>query len=680
GFFLGEVILPFGAVVGLTVLWAGRRAGWGAGAIWAALAVLGQAAVLTVIQAGPRVWYQHLRLGADLFESVRPVAVAVLVLQAVVVAWAGRDVAAAAVRALLGGGRLRTLLIVATFVLTAATLSRDLVFYAGELVVAALLQALQLWTVALAAARVPATVADRWGARLDRAPPGEGWVVALSLVVVAVTAALNAFSYEATPHVPDELVYLIHARTFAAGLIDLPLPPVPAGFELDLMTVDPDRWFSPVPPGWPAVLAIGVALGAPSWVNPVLSGLAVWLTARVVRLVYPDARVAWWSAVLLALSPWFLFQGMNYMTHAVSLVAALAAAFCVGRTVRDGAAAWLLPGGLAIGMVGLIRPFEGLLVAVVLGLWTLCSGARGPVTRIVRTTVLAAGTLAMTAVQFPYNRALTGHPLRFPIMDYTDRMYGPGSNALGFGPDRGLGWVGLDPLPGHGLPDVLINANLNLFQLNIELLGWSVGSLLGLLALVGVGRWVKRDWAVFGAAAWVAGAHSFYWFAGGPDFGARYWYLMIVPLIVLTVRGVLELSTRWHPGRVGLATAILLVGTVALFTPWRAVDKYHHYREMRPDVRRLAEAAGFGEDALVLVRGQLDPDYQSAAYLNPIDLEGPGPLYAWDRSPEVRRALLDAYPDRAIWLVDGPTVTGRGFELVDGPIRDRTGLEADIAR
>ncbi|MBT8404662.1 MAG: hypothetical protein KJP18_12440, partial [Gemmatimonadetes bacterium] len=134
GFFLGEVILPFGAVVGLTVLWAGRRAGWGAGAIWAALAVLGQAAVLTVIQAGPRVWYQHLRLGADLFETVRPVAVAVLVLQAVVVAWAGRDVAAAAVRALLGGGPLRTLLIVATFVLTAATHSRDLVYYAGELV------------------------------------------------------------------------------------------------------------------------------------------------------------------------------------------------------------------------------------------------------------------------------------------------------------------------------------------------------------------------------------------------------------------------------------------------------------------------------------------------------------------------------------------------------------------
>ena len=69
-------------------------------------------------------------------------------------------------------------------------------------------------------------------------------------------------------------------------------------------------------------------------------------------------------------------------------------------------------------------------------------------------------------------------------MQYTDLHYGPGTNALGFGPNRGLGWGGLDPLPGHGPLDVVVNANLNGTGVNVELLGWATGSLLPLLLLV----------------------------------------------------------------------------------------------------------------------------------------------------------------------------------------------------
>ena len=36
-----------------------------------------------------------------------------------------------------------------------------------------------------------------------------------------------------------------------------------------------------------------------------------------------------------------------------------------------------------------------------------------------------------------------------------------GTNDLGFGANRGLGWSGLDPFPGHGVLDVIVNAALN---------------------------------------------------------------------------------------------------------------------------------------------------------------------------------------------------------------------------
>ena len=78
---------------------------------------------------------------------------------------------------------------------------------------------------------------------------------------------------------------------------------------------------------------------------------------------------------------------------------------------------------------------------------------------------------------------------------------------------------------------------------------------------------------------------------------------------------------------------------------------------------------GSFDGALVLVQGYRHPDYASAAAYNPVDLRGAEPVYAWDRSPEVRRAVLLAYVDRPVWVVEGPTVTGAGYRVARGPLR-----------
>ncbi|HET9532885.1 MAG TPA: hypothetical protein VFQ92_21195, partial [Blastocatellia bacterium] len=61
-------------------------------------------------------------------------------------------------------------------------------------------------------------------------------------------------------------------------------------------------------------------------------------------------------------------------------------------------------------------------------------------------------------------------------------------------------------------------------------------------------------------------------------------------------------------------------------------------------------------------------DYASAAIYNPLDLRADAPIYAWDESPEVRSQVLEAYRDRPVWIVDGHSITGRGFEVVKGPL------------
>jgi hypothetical protein len=57
---------------------------------------------------------------------------------------------------------------------------------------------------------------------------------------------------------------------------------------------------------------------------------------------------------------------------------------------------------------------------------------------------------------------------------------------------------------------------------------------------------------------------------------------------------------------------------------------------------------------------------------NPIDLHADATIYAWDRSADVRDALIRAYPDRPVWVIDGPTRTHGAFKIVEGPLPPRT--------
>ena len=166
----------------------------------------------------------------------------------------------------------------------------------------------------------------------------------------------------------------------------------------------------------------------------------------------------------------------------------------------------------------------------------------------------------------------------------------------------------------------------------------------------------------------ISGAYSFYWFSGGPDFGARYWYLMLVPLVVLTARGIQFLEgTVVRTPVVMVAVLSLCFFTLVNYFPWRAIDKYHHYRGMRPDIRYLQKEYNF-EKSLVLIRGDQQPDYASAVIYNPLDLYTDMPVYAWDKNSKVRAELLKVYQDRSIWIVNGPTITHGPFKVIAGPL------------
>jgi hypothetical protein len=559
---------------------------------------------------------------------------------------------------------------------------------AGELVLAGWVVLVNVLNIAFVAAAVPSdaiTQAVGWLKQqfgidvkentipsfFDRLLP---WT--LAGCVVLISSALNWFAFDRIPHIPDSVAYLFQAKYFAYGHLFLASPPDAAAFAIPHTINDGAKWYSIFPPGWPAVLAIGVRLGAPWLVNPVLGGLTILLVHVLVSRLY-TRRMAHTVVGLLAVSPMFLFMSASFMAHPLSVVCSLIAWIGVINARKGGSSGWAAIAGLALGGLILTRPFEGVLVGTATGLWAVGVGAKRlalPALLLLTLTGVTVGGLLL-----PYNRALTGQMTYDPITKSFDEKYYPGSNRLGFGRDIGnVGWGNLDPLPGHGPPDVVVNANRNLYMLNFELFGWSFGSLWFAMLLLFCGHLAQIDRLFLAIVLMIMGGHSLYWFNGGPDLGARYWYQMLVPMTILTVRGVQTLQERLTPPAsfaiigqrlwafVAVASLVALINVL----PWRTLDKYHHYRGMRPDIRNISREYAFGR-SLVLIKSKNTnsfPEYSSAVVFNPPSLEQPGTIYARDVGPTHTDFLRRHFADRPLWIVAASSVTGAGMQVVHGPV------------
>jgi hypothetical protein len=637
---------------------------------WFALALVGQAAALRMIDAGTAIHFQHYQPLARLMNE-SPILLIALGAQTAFVA-IGLARRGAPIRAWLAAHfKIWQIVLIALAISApAAALSAQISFYIGELFFAAFIQIVNLGNLVLLAWSAPENLLASFkqrvdellgdpirGARLDRvAFIGALWVT-------LITALLAALVYQAHPHIPDEVAYVYHARYLASGALTGTPAPVPEAFGLYLIPFNSPEWYSPFPPGWPMMLALGVRAGAPWLVNPLFAGMNVLLVYLLMQEL-ADRRVARLALILVGCSPWFIFMGMNLMSHTFALACFLVALIGILWARRTGQARWGWLAGGAVGAMVLIRPLDGVIVAVLLGVWAI--GIGGARLKISALAGFGIGTLLVSAVMFPYNWRVTGDPLVLPLELYYEQYFGHNSNALGFGPERGLNWA-IDAFPGHSPFEALLNNLLNLFSVNVELFGWSIGSLIFAIILVFAGKIEKRDWLALILMIAIVGVYSLYWFNGGPDFGARYWYLILIPLLLLTIRGIQFAGTILPDTRLLFALGALCALTLINYMPWRATDKYYHYLNMSPDILTLARANNFGT-SIVLIRGASHPDYASAWIYNALDWRGDAPVYAWARDEQMCRQVIQAYADRPLWLVEGPSIAKGGYRVAVGNV------------
>ncbi|RMF58463.1 MAG: hypothetical protein D6748_08570, partial [Calditrichaeota bacterium] len=372
------------------------------------------------------------------------------------------------------------------------------------------------------------------------------------------------------------------------------------------------------------------------------------------------------------ISPWFIFMGMNFMSHMFTLTCALLATLGVLNLREQKTILWAVWTGLFLGILVWTRQMDALAMAFIIGLWSL--PVKGRSFRFSPTLILGFTTIIVGSALLFYHKLLMNDYFYSPLVAYFDRKYGPGIYSLGFGPNKGVHWP-LDPFPGHGLRDVVVNSMLNLFSINTDLFGWPFGSILFIGFFLLKGKLQKKDWQLLFFVAVIIGLYSLFWYNGGPDFGARYWFLIIIPCVILTARGLTTLTNlinRDSPEDYSLSPTLLPILSLALLTlfiyiPWRSIDKYYHFRGMRPDIKRFIHNDQFN-NSIVLIQGPPHPDYVSAAIYNPFDFFSSKPIFARDINSIVRNRLFSVYQDRKFWLVEGPSITGNGYKVIKGPM------------
>jgi hypothetical protein len=495
--------------------------------------------------------------------------------------------------------------------------------------------------------------------------PGQWWapralgpmgVSALVLGGFLVTAWIASDVLERIPHVQDSVAYLFQAKTFALGRLSAPLPPVPEAFEHEFIHLR-EAWHSKYPPGHPLLLALGVVAGFPWLVSPLAASLTILFHYLLGRSLF-DHPTAILSAILLLVSPFFLFMSGSMMAHATSLLLATLGLYFVVRSAA--ADSFWLPvlAGLALGWLTASRQLTGLAIGLPAVAWLilrLLAAGRS----LKPAALVALGWSWPLLILLAYNRALTGDPLLNPSELWWE------FDRPGFGPSVGMHG-------GHDLGRGLWNTYANLTALEVHLFGWPTYVTLAFALLpFATGRARAGDWLCSIVSLSLAAGYVAYW-ADGIMFGPRYYYEIATCLALLTARGVMvavEVTTgglrsalrRRAPASSAafytLLVAGLIGGNLVVYLP-EQVELHRGYNHVNGSRLAIVRQAGLHRALVFVPTSQPFAWWEYGSVFSANDpLLTADVIYARDLGPATNQRTAAAFPERTAYLLADDRLT-----------------------
>ncbi len=433
---------------------------------------------------------------------------------------------------------------------------------------------------ALALAMLLAAIVGRGGALVGAGPQRLGTRAFLG--IAALAAAILSVAYTAVylrggPRIIDATTYWLQGRAMQGGDIAFPVPFPSASFRGRFLLADAGgaTLAGIFPPGYPLLLSLGFALGAPMIIGPLLGAALVVATYRLARVlaeehldeagVEPAARAAALLSVVCAALRYHTADTMAHGATALGIAVALERALVAAREGERARSA-ALGLGLAIGAIAATRPVSALGIGLVAA--ALLARRRG---HLVRAAVGAAPGLLLLALG---QHAATGAWFASSQRAYYAAADGPlGCFRWGFG-------AGVGCLYEHGefvrarLPagyGILEAAGTSLRRLHLHLrdvANFEPLALLTLAAPLVPSLRARGTRAAFAVVVLHALAYAPFYFDGNyPGGGARLFADVLPVEHALLASGVVVIATRWgrmragaNPDRVVARASAALVG------------------------------------------------------------------------------------------------------------------------
>lgn len=461
-------------------------------------------------------------------------------------------------------------------------------------------------------------------------------------ILVLLSGAMNRWRTDTVlSNWADTVSYFTQARIFATGRLALASPEPHEFFDTPYLFTQ-GRTFSKYPPGWPALLTLGMLARMPWIVNPLLTVLALAAVFCLGRRLYDDETAAM-AAGLMAVSAHVVYHAAAYFSEPLGMLLAALGVLTVLKALPSGTLPAGFLAGCCWGALFLVRPYTALALAVPVAVWGLPLLLKRP-----RFGFVVAGLIpfaGLVALHLWYNRLSAGSVFAFPFS-----LYNP-HDKLGFG------LRALDthlPVTPYGPKEAILLLVRTTVMANVFFI--PLGFVFAGIAFAAKPRSEER--LLLGCFLSVALFHGFY-FAQQE----RYWLSAFFALALLAAKGIRRvgviLSARFpdYPAqRTSRALFALMAAASLAMTAdklWR--EEFPMRRRLQDPFDRVAEAGL--TNAVVFLASSPAPNV--GHYIQPA-LDGDAPaLFARDLGAR-NIELMRRHPDRAAYRYTYDTAAERG--------------------
>jgi len=464
--------------------------------------------------------------------------------------------------------------------------------------------------------------------------------IGLAVIGAAISTWVAIDVLGGLPHQIDEVVYLLQARWLLDGEVAPAANAIQDHMRVPFTYLSDGQWIGHYPAGWPALLALGLIVGAPHLMTSIL-GMALILLVFLVGREIDDEITGLAAATLAVVSPLARVLSASLFPHIACAVLVMLALWLLLLARRRPGWWWGAGAGTAMGLCLAVRPMTAVAVSVVFGGWLILDAASDNDRPRPWTTLVAAIPAGLVAAipTLIHNAATAGSVLSLPYSLTSGPMY-----------DSALVPFGI-----RNLDAILASASAGIF-------GWGWPILIGGLALAlslafsfipfVLRRTRPEDRLLLVMLIVVAIGHLPTRAHGLHGYGARYFMDIAPCFFLLSARGFREL-TRWsRPSAVAVTAVVAIFATLnltALAVLPHRIALFRGYYGVTGELERQFDSTGLKEAIILIDDADWQPWGEGARLMT-------GPrryeiIIAADL--EDNSAITRAYPERPVFRWDG---------------------------